>query len=145
MVEMENNAAEIALAERRNENRKSAPDLREYRPVYWLRLILRMLSLLTCALICFSLIDATRTYRNTKHVRNPFHEGSGSLPVWPEKEGLKLYPTYVLLGAAIVAGTFSLVLVMASFTKVVSTSRLGNANARADEISDTENDQGWQY
>ncbi|KAH6642510.1 hypothetical protein C7974DRAFT_103476 [Boeremia exigua] len=116
---MEKSATESLLAENRNEKLTSAPELREYRPVYWLRLVLRILSLLTCALICFSLIDAIRNYRSTKHVRNPFHEGSGSLPVWPEKEGLKLYPTYVLLGAAIVAGALSFVLVIASFTKVV--------------------------
>lgn len=122
---MENNAAEIVLAERRNEKRRSAPELREHRSFYWLRLVLRILSLLTCALICFSLIDAIRNFRKTKHVRNPFHEGSGSMPVWPEKEGLKLYPTYVLLGAAVVAGSFSLVLVIASFTKAV-----GNPNSR---------------
>lgn len=116
---MEDNAAEIELAERRNEKRKSAPELREYRPVYWLRLVLRILSLLTCALICFSLIDAIRNFQKTKHVRNTFQDGSGSFPVWPEQEGLKLYPTYVLLGAAVIAGGFSLILVVASFTKVV--------------------------
>lgn len=119
---MENNAAEIILAERRNEKRTSAPELREYRPVYWLRLVLRMLSFLTCALISFSLIEAIRNYGRTKHVRNPFREGSGSFPVWPAQEALKLYPTYVLLGAAIVAGAFSLLLIIASFTKVVSAS-----------------------
>jgi hypothetical protein len=117
---MENNAAEIILTERRNEQRKSAPDVREYRGVYWARLVLRILSLLTCGLISFSLIDAIRNYQRTKHVRNPFREGSGSFPVWPEQEGLKLYPTYVLLGAAVVAGVFSLFLIIASFTKSVS-------------------------
>ncbi|KAJ4983354.1 hypothetical protein SVAN01_11139 [Stagonosporopsis vannaccii] len=116
---MENNAAEVILAERRNEKRISAPELREHRPVYWLRLIIRILSLLTCSLICFSLIDAISSYRKTRAVRSPFREGTGSLPVWPEREGLKLYPTYVLLGAAVVAGTISLVLVIASFTKLV--------------------------
>lgn len=118
---MENNAAEVILAERRNKKRTSAPELREHRPVYWLRLVLRVLSLLTCALISFSLIDAINSYWKTRTVRSPFHDGSGSLPVWPAREGLKLYPTYVLLGAAIVAGAFSLVLVIASFTKAVST------------------------
>lgn len=127
---MENNAAEIVLAERRNENRKSAPELREYRSVYWLRLVLRVLSLLTCALICFSLIDSIRKFQKTKHVRNPFHEGSGSMPVWPEKEGLKLYPTYVLLGAAVVAGAFSLALVVASFTKTVSSTSIMSKDSK---------------
>ncbi|KAF9701301.1 hypothetical protein EKO04_000120 [Ascochyta lentis] len=116
---MENNAAEIILTERRNEKRKSAPELREYRGIYWIRLVLRILSLFTCALISFSLVEAIKNFRKTEHVRNPFHEGSGSFPVWPEQEGLKLYPTYVLLGAALVAGVFSLVLVVASFTKIV--------------------------
>lgn len=119
---MENNAATVILAERRNEKRTSAPELREHRPVYWLRLIIRVLSLLTCALICFSLIDAIGSYRKTRTSRSPFREGSGSMPVWPAREGLKLYPTYVLLGTAIVAGAISLVLVIASFTKVVGVS-----------------------
>ena len=119
---MENNAAEILLSEHRNEKRKSAAELREHRGVYLTRLFLRVCSLLTCALILFSLIDALRNHRRTKDVRNSFHEGSGSFPVWPEKEGLKLYPTYILLGAATVAGVLSIVLIVASFTKSVSTS-----------------------
>lgn len=119
---MENNAAEIILTERRNEKRKSAPELHEYRPIYWTRFVLRILSLLTCVLICLSLIKAISAFRKTEHVRNPFHDGSGSLPVWPEQEGLKLYPTYVLLSAAIAAGAFSLILVVASFTKSVGIS-----------------------
>ena len=117
--DMENNAAEIILTELRNKKRRSVPELRDYRPVYWLRLVLRIVSFLTCVLICFSLIDAIRNFQKTKHVRNSFREGSGSFPVWPEQEGLKLYPTYVLLGAALVAGALSLILVIASFTKIV--------------------------
>jgi hypothetical protein len=118
---MENHAAEVQLAERRNEKRLDAPDIRQYRVVYWTRLLLRILSMLTCGLIIFSLIDATRTYEKTKHVKNSFREGSGSYPVWPKK--LKLYPSYVLLGAAVTAGVFSLVLVLASCVKSVSTDR----------------------
>jgi hypothetical protein len=121
---MEHHAAEIELAERRNEKlneqRKSAPELREYRPVYWLRLILRVLSVLTCVLIIFSLVDGIRDFQRTRHVRNLYQDGSGTFSVWPEREGLKLYPTYVLLSAAVIAGGFSLVLVAASFTKAVS-------------------------
>jgi hypothetical protein len=120
---MENNAAEIILAERRNEKRQSAPEIRDYRVVSWTRLILRIVSMLTCALICMSLIDAVRSYRRTRHVRNTFQEGSGSFPVWPEQEGLKMYPTYIFLGAAIVAGVFNIVLVLAALTKAVSRSR----------------------
>jgi hypothetical protein len=128
---MENHAAEIELTERRNkklnEQRKSAPELREYRPVYWLRLILRILSVLTCALIVFSLVDGIRDFQRTRHVRNQYQDGSGTFPVWPEREGLKLYPTYVLLGAAVVAGGFSLVLVAASFTKAIRRmTKIGN-------------------
>jgi hypothetical protein len=37
--------------------------------------------------------------------------------VWPEV--LKLYPSYVLLGAALAAGLTNLVLVLASFIKSV--------------------------
>ena len=129
---MENNAAEIILSEHHNGKRKSATELREYRGVYLTRVVLRVCSLLTCALILFSLIDALRNHRRTRDVRNSFHEGSGSFPVWPEREGLKLYPTYVLLGAAIVAGVLSLVLIVASFTKSVSTSAQKNAPIYAD-------------
>lgn len=114
---MENHAAEIKLAERRNEQRLEALDIRQYRAVYWTRLALRVLSMILCALIIMSLVDVTRTYEKTKHLTNPFREGSGSFPVWPM--GLKLYPSYVLLGAAVVAGFFSLVLVLASFVKSV--------------------------
>lgn len=119
-LKMENNAAEIILTERRNEKRKSAPELCEYRSICWTRLVLHVLSLLACALISFGLVDALRNYRKTEHVRTPFREGSGSFPVWPEREGLKLYPTHVLLSAAVLAGVFSFVLIVASFTKSVS-------------------------
>ncbi|KAF3034916.1 hypothetical protein E8E12_005984 [Didymella heteroderae] len=116
---MENNAAEIILAERRNEKRQSAPEIRDYRVVFWVRLILRIVSMLICALVCMSLIDAVRSYRRTRHVRNTFQDGSGSFPVWPEQEGLKMYPTYIFLGAAIVAGVFNIVLVLAALTNAV--------------------------
>ena len=114
---MENYAAEVKLAERRNEQRLDAPDIRQYRAVYWTRLALRVLSLLTCGLVLFGLLDATRTYQRTKHLKNHFREGTGSVPVWPEV--LKLYPSYVLLGAALAAGLTNLVLVLASFVKSV--------------------------
>jgi hypothetical protein len=114
---MENHAAEVQLAERRNAQRLDAPDIRQYRAVYWTRLLLRVLSLLTCSLIVFVLVDATRTYERTKHLTNPFREGSGSFPIWPD--GLKLYPSYVLLGAAVTAGLLCLALVLASFVKSV--------------------------
>lgn len=133
------------MVERRNEKRTSAPELREYRPVYWLRLILRVSSMLTCALICFSLIDAINIYQKTRSVRNPFHDGSGSFPVWPEREGLKLYPTYVLLGAAIIAGAFSFVLVVASFTKIVSASSARYLSNDADNGLGTKDDKGREH
>ncbi|KAF2128744.1 hypothetical protein P153DRAFT_367100 [Dothidotthia symphoricarpi CBS 119687] len=115
---MENNAAEVLLADRRQtQERSSAPDLRQYRGFHWTRLVLRVLSLSTCAAISVVLIDAIYTYNKTKHVRNPYRGGSGTFPVWPKD--LKLYPTYILLGAAAFAGVFSLLLVVASFTKKV--------------------------
>lgn len=115
---MENNAAEILLSERRDvQQRESVPDIRQYRGVYRTRLTLRILSLATCIAIKVVLIDSIRTYKKTKHVTNPFRSGSGSFPVWPE--GLKLWPTYILLGAALVAGVFSLLLIVASFHKSV--------------------------
>lgn len=141
-IEMENHAAEVKLAERRNEQRLEALDIRQYRAVYWTRLALRVLSMLLCALIIMSLVDVTRTYEKTKHLTDPFKEGSGSIPVWPL--GLKLYPSYVLLGAAVVAGFFSFVLVLASFVKSV---RIGMWFGRvaADEFLDPQNDQDGQY
>lgn len=116
---MENNATEDVLADRRRaQQRAAAPDLRQYRGVYWTRLTLRVLSMLTCVVIASVLFTAIREYNETKHVRNPYRSGSGTFPVWPS--GLKLYPTYTLLGAALVAGVFSLLLVAASFFKNVS-------------------------
>jgi hypothetical protein len=115
--EMENHAAEIKLAERRNEQRLDAPELRQYRAVYWTRLVLRVLSLITCGLVLFGLLDATRTYERTKHLKNRFRESTGSFPVWPEV--LKLYPSYVLVGTAVTAGLTNLVLVLACFVKSV--------------------------
>lgn len=117
---MENNAAEIILTKRRNAKRLSPPEIRDYRAVSWICLILRIVSILICALICMSLIDAIRSYWATRHVRNTFQEGSGSFPVWPEQEGLKIYPTYIFLGAAIFAEIFNIVLVFAALTKAVS-------------------------
>jgi uncharacterized BrkB/YihY/UPF0761 family membrane protein len=116
---MENNAAEILLVERRQDaqERNSTGDIRQYRGVYRTRLILRILSLVTCLAIISLLANAIRLYIKTKNVRNPFRDGSGTFPVW--SEGLRLYPTYVLLGTALVAGLSSVLLVFASFFKNV--------------------------
>jgi hypothetical protein len=119
---MENNAAEIMLAERRQEaqERNSPGDIRQYRGFYLTRLVLRILSLATCVAIIAVLIQAIRAYNQTKYATNPFRDGSGTFHVWPQS--LKLYPSYILLGAAFVAGLFSLLLVVASFHKNVSRS-----------------------
>lgn len=116
---MDNNSADIMLVERRQEAqaRNAHGDIREHRGVYRTRLILRFLSLATCVTIVALLTLAIRQYSQTKNARNPFHDGSGSFPVWPE--GLKLFPSYALLGAAVVAGLLSLFLVVASFHKNV--------------------------
>jgi uncharacterized BrkB/YihY/UPF0761 family membrane protein len=116
---MENNAAEIMLAERRQEaqERNSPGDIRQHRGFYRTRLVLRILSFATCVAILAVLIQAIKSYNQTKHVTNPFRDGSGTFPVWPR--ALKLYPSYILLGAAFVAGLFSLLLVVASFHKDV--------------------------
>ena len=116
---MENNGAEILLAERREkaQDRNSTQDIRQYRGIYRTRLVLRILSFATCIAIKVVLIDSIRSYNKTKNVTNPFRNGSGRFPVWPEY--LKLYPSYMLLGAALVAGVFSLLLIIASFHKSV--------------------------
>ncbi|KAF2024001.1 hypothetical protein EK21DRAFT_118199 [Setomelanomma holmii] len=116
---MENNAAEILLSERRQEAQalNSAPDIEQYRGLYRTRLVLRVLSFATCVAIIAVLIDSVRTYSKTKHVTNPFRNGSGQFPVWPDT--LKLYPSYMLLGAGLVAGVVSLFLIVASFNKNV--------------------------
>ncbi|OAL01794.1 hypothetical protein IQ06DRAFT_272680 [Phaeosphaeriaceae sp. SRC1lsM3a] len=116
---MEQNPADIMLVERRQEaqERNAHGDIREHRSVYRTRLVLRFLSLATCVSISALLTLAIRQYFQTKDARNPFHDGSGTFPVWPE--GLKLYPSYALLGAAVVAGLLSLLLVIASFHKNV--------------------------
>lgn len=116
---MDNNPADIMLVERRQEaqERNAHGNIREHRGVYRTRLVLRFLSLATCVTIVALLTLAIRQYSQTKHARNPFHDGSGTFPVWPE--GLKLYPSYVLLGAAVIAGLLSLFLVVASFHKNV--------------------------
>jgi uncharacterized BrkB/YihY/UPF0761 family membrane protein len=116
---MENNAAEILLVERRQDaqERNSTGDIRQYRGVYRTRLIIRILSLATCFAIIGLLGNAIRLYLKTKNVRTPFRDGSGTFPVW--SEGLRLYPTYMLLGAALVAGLFSMLLIGASLFKNV--------------------------
>ncbi|KAH6509891.1 hypothetical protein HBI56_129380 [Parastagonospora nodorum] len=116
---MENNAAEILLVDRRQQaqERNASGDIREYRAVYLTRLVLRILSLATCAAIVILLAQTIRSYSQTKHATNPYRDGSGTFPVWPDV--LKLYPSYALLAAALLAGIFSLVLVVASFHKNV--------------------------
>ena len=120
MYEKRSNAGgEVDLAElRQARQRDSAPDIRQYRGVYMTRLILRVLSLLTCAAIIYVLVKSILDYRNTKDVTNPYRDGSGTFPVWPDN--LTLYPSYILLGAAVFAGILSLILVVASFSKAVS-------------------------
>lgn len=119
ILTMENNAAEILLVERRQaaQERNANGDIRQYRGIYRTRLVLRILSFATCIAIEVLLANSIRLYMNTKHVRNPFRDGSGTYPVWPEN--LKLFPSYALLGAALVAGLFSLLLIIASFHKSV--------------------------
>jgi hypothetical protein len=116
---MENNAAEVLLVKRRQDaqERNSTGDIRQYRGVYRTRLILRILSLATCVTIVGLIANSIRLYIQTKHVRHAFQDGSGTFPVWPE--GLKLYPSYLLSGAALAAGLFSLLLIVASFHKNV--------------------------
>ena len=117
-INMENNVGEVLLADRyETQQRDSAPEIQQHRGVYRTRLTLRILSLATCIAISVVLIDSIRSYKKTKHVTNPFRNGSGRFRVWPE--GLKLYPTYLLIGAATIAGVFSLLLVIASFYKTV--------------------------
>jgi uncharacterized BrkB/YihY/UPF0761 family membrane protein len=116
---MENHAAEIMLAERRQEaqERNATGDIRQHRSFYRSRLVLRILSFATCVAIITVLILAIRSYNQTKDATNPFRDGSGTFHVWPQV--LKLYPSYILLGAALMAGLFSLLLVVASFHKNV--------------------------
>jgi uncharacterized BrkB/YihY/UPF0761 family membrane protein len=116
---MENNAAEILLVNRRQEaqERNSNGDLRQHRSIYRTRLILRILSLATCVTIVGLIAHSIQLYIKTKHVRNTFRDGSGTFPVWPEE--VKLYPSYLLSGAAFAAGMFSLLLIVASFHKNV--------------------------
>lgn len=116
---MENNAADILLTERRQKTQaqNTTQDIRQYRGVYRTRLVLRILSLATCISIIAVLIDSIRSYHRTKHVTNPYRNGSGAFPVWPDT--LKMYPSYMLLGAALAAGLFSLILIIGSFHKSV--------------------------
>lgn len=119
--ELDDNDAETLLAESRGmKPRESVPEIRQYRSVYQTRLVLRVLSLAACVAILVVLFDSLGLYRKTRNVTNPFRAGSGSFPVWPE--GLKLYPTHLLVGAAFVAGIFSFVLLLASFNQTVGVS-----------------------
>jgi hypothetical protein len=56
-------------------------------------------------------------YTSRRRMFETRRDGSGTFPVW--SEGLRLYPTYVLLGTALVAGLSSVLLVFASFFKNV--------------------------
>ncbi|KAH7355929.1 hypothetical protein BKA66DRAFT_429211 [Pyrenochaeta sp. MPI-SDFR-AT-0127] len=114
---MEENDAKVLAERRHTRQRNSTPDIRQYRGIYRTRLILRILSLAVCISIITLLVDSVQSYKKTEHVTNPFRAGSGSFPVWPE--GLKLYPTFLLLAAAIFASIVSLLLVIASFLKSI--------------------------
>ena len=115
---MEYNGAEVLLQQRRAEAKnRLSPDIRRSRGVYVTRLILRYLSLFTSFTIIAVLVDAIRSYKKTQHVTNPYKNGNGRFPVWPET--LKLAPTYALLGVAVVAGATSLILCIASFSSAV--------------------------
>jgi hypothetical protein len=122
---MENGDAERLLTDRRQETHERRPgqDIKQYRSIYWTRLVLRVLSLATCIAIIFFLVEGIVDYKKTKDVRNPFRDGSGDFSVWPPN--LKLWPSYILLAAALIAGLFSLVLLFAScFKKVGGRTRL---------------------
>ncbi|KAH7135143.1 hypothetical protein B0J11DRAFT_547171 [Dendryphion nanum] len=115
---MDNNGAEVLLQNRRGATQRAlAPDIRRSRGVYVTRLILRYLSLFTSCAIIAVLVDAIRSYKKTQHVTNPFKDGNGRFPVWPET--LKLAPTYALLGVAVLAASTSLILCLASFSSAV--------------------------
>lgn len=116
---MDNSDAERLLTDRPQETHKRRPgqDIQQYRGIYWTRLVLRVLSLATCIAILFFLVEGIVDYKKTKDVKDPFREGSGDFPVWPPN--LKLWPSYILLAAAFIAGFFSLVLLFASCFKKV--------------------------
>lgn len=99
-------------------HRTGTPDVQKHCGVYITQLILRILSLLTSLCIIAVLVLSVRNYTRTKNVTNPFHDGRGSFPIWPEN--LKLWPSFILLGAAVFAATFSFVLILASCAKSVS-------------------------
>lgn len=116
---MEDNGAEVLLAERRHAvQRARGPELRRSRGTYVTRLILRYISAITSIAIIGVLADAIRSYKKTQHVTNPYRDGHGRFPVWPE--GLKLRPTWMLLGVAVVAAITSTLLCIASFSSAVS-------------------------
>jgi hypothetical protein len=116
---MEGNGAEILLAASRQKRQRAAePSISKSRGVYTTRLILRLLSALTSIAIIAVLVDSIRSYKKTQHVTNPYKSGQGRFPVWPE--GLKLRPTWMLLGVAVVAATTSTILCVASLSAAVS-------------------------
>ncbi|KAF2265881.1 hypothetical protein CC78DRAFT_542850 [Lojkania enalia] len=115
---MEDNGAEVLLAERRQRlQRAREPELRKSRGVYLTRLAIRYLTACTSVAIIGCLVDAIRNYKKTKNVTNPYKSGQGRFPVWPEY--LTLRPTYVLLGVAIVASATSIILCLASLSAAV--------------------------
>ena len=113
---MDNTDAERLLASDPLERRPDT-DIRQYRSIYWTRLILRVLSFATCIAILYYLITGILVYKRTKDVKNPYVDGSGSFDVWPP--GLKLWPSYILLGAALGAAVLNLILLFASCFKKV--------------------------
>lgn len=119
---METHEGEIDLSKRRlaREQQNATPEFREYRGFYRTRLVLRCVSFLFCLAIIIALCDDLRWYLNTKNITESFKDGSGQFPVWPGD--LKLWPTYILLAAAAVAGLISLVLILASVHKNVNIS-----------------------
>lgn len=116
---MENYTGEIDLSKRREIREQSAtPELRQHRGFYWTRLFLRCASLGLCIAIIVALCKDLRWFSDSKDVKKPFKDGSGEYPVWPED--LKVWPIYLLLASACIAGLVSLVMVVASFNKNVS-------------------------
>ncbi|KAL6705247.1 hypothetical protein ACN47E_007207 [Coniothyrium glycines] len=114
---MENFTDEIDLSKRRAErkqqhDRDSGPDLKQDRGFYRTRLFLRFVVFAFSLAIVVALCDDLRWYFKTRHVTNTYRDGSGEYPVWPP--GLKLWPTYILLGAAFGAALVSLLLIVAS-------------------------------
>lgn len=103
-----------ALSGEKPRARRPSPitDIRSSRPVYVTRLTFRLLSTAMCAAIIGVLVDAIRTYQTTKNITNTWDSGKGRFEVWPKSLSLK--GVYILLGAAVVGGAFSLLLSLGS-------------------------------